>query len=970
MILAPTYSYYRVLFLISLFVLGVTGYSNAQVLPSGIPPIRNFTKKVYQAAPQNWDIARSPQQVMYFANNIGLLTFDGTFWHSYPIGNKTILRSICVLDDERIMAGGQGEIGWFFSNDFGIPEYYSLTHQMPEPYKNFEDVWHIQALGTQIFFNTSREVFIWDDKKIQVFPFNGRIEKVEKVKNEILLYEENGGLYKWQNQSFKKIASAPSINSPVTGMISRSKSDTLIITTMKDGLLYFAHNKWSKMEGPWDAFFKDSWVNQIIELADGNIAVGTAQNGLLVFHPEKKSSMYISLSQGIQNNNVLALYQDPVGDLWVCTEQGIDLIQYHAPYRMLFPDGALKGAGYAAAIHQNKLFLGTTNGLFRYDHTQSRSGFFQIPGSKGQVWKLDTLFGALFVGHHEGAFEVNKDELLPILKGTGAWKFTGVGDRSLLIGTYEGVGLFKGTTNGYKGKMLTGFEESSRIMVKDKNNEIWMSHPYRGVFNLKVDPVNEKLMAAKMGEDQGLNTDLGHYIYQLHQETYLSSEDGIYVYSSQKNRFERDKLLESQIGSESRIQLLYEDPTGNIWFHTPSETGLLEITDKGLEKDIKRRVLPAMPEKMLGGFEFIFALDNSHYLFGCEQGFTLLDMEALKQENQYKTLISAVYLATGSDSLLYKGYLKEDPLAQKTPFVLSPDQNAIRFNFSTTSFGEELREYRYQMEGLDDSFSEWTTNPEIQFNNLQPGEYKFIVQSRVGGQVQKSEAHFEFNINTPWYQLRIVQGSGILILALLILLFFFLQRKKFESEKMELESLHLEQVEIKTQLVEKTEQEITLLKNEKLQAEIQHKNNELASTTMHLVQKQELLSTIENELKKLLKHKEYPAMLRHDIQNVAQMLQADARIDEDWEKFSSYFDEVHGFFLQKLREKYPHLTANDHKLCAYLRMNLSTKEIASLMNISVRGVEGSRYRLRKKLGLDADANLLDFMLNVTKEIEV
>lgn len=924
---------------------------------------------MYQAAPQNWDIARSEQQVMYFANNIGLLTFDGTYWQSHPIGNKTILRSLCVLEDDRIMVGGQGEIGWFQNNDSGILEYHSLTGQLPSKYKNFEDVWHIQSLGKLVFLNTSREVFIWDDKKMQVLSFSGKIEKMEKANNQIFLYEENGGLYKWDKNTFRKIAVSLPTVSPVTGIISKLQTDTLIVSTMKDGLFYLLGNKWEKIESSWNIFFSENWVNQIIELADGNIAVGTAQNGLLVFHPDKRSSMYISLSQGIQSNNVLSLFQDPIGDLWVCTEQGIDLIQYHAPYRMLFPDGALKGAGYAAAVHENKLYLGTTNGLFRYDQSNSQSGFIEVSGTKGQVWKLDTLLGGLYVGHHEGAFEVTHSGIKSILQGTGAWKFTEIGDRNLLIGTYEGVGLFKKTASGYVGKVLEGFEESSRIMVKDKKNEIWMSHPYRGVFNLKIDTGNNKLRADKYGKAQGLVTDLGHYIYQIHNETYLSSEDGIYVFSAERNKFEKDSLLEAQIGKGHRVQLLYEDPTGNIWFHTPQETGLLEITDRGLDKKVKRRILPAMPEKMLGGFEFIFALDPAHYLFGCEQGFTLLDMEALKQENQYQTLISAVYLATGSDSLLYKGFGVDNTGNIPDPFILSPAQNAIRFNFSTTSYGEELREFRYQLVGLDDSFSEWTSNPEIQFNNLQPGEYRFKVQSRVGGQIQKSEAVYEFNINTPWYKLELVQGLGILFFALLIMLFFFLQRKKFESEKQEMESLHMEQVEQKTQQVEKTEQEITLLKNEKLQAEIQHKNNELASTTMHLVQKQELLSSIENELKKLLKHKEYPSILRHDIQLVAQMLQEDARIDEDWEKFSSYFDEVHGFFLQKLREKYPHLTSNDHKLCAYLRMNLSTKEIASLMNISVRGVEGSRYRLRKKLGLDADANLQEFMLNVTKEID-
>src|SRR5690606_38341031 len=211
------------------------------------------------------------------------------------------------------------------------------------------------------------------------------------------------------------------------------------------------------------------------------------------------------------------------------------------------------------------------------------------------------------------------------------------------------VGLYKKSPTGYKGKVLDGFEESSRMMVKNQKDEIWMSHPYRGVFNLQIDSEKNRIEAKKMREEEGLASDLGHYIYQIHKETYLSSEDGIYIYSGERKKFIRDTHLVTQIGTDSRIQLLYEDPSGNIWFHTPQETGLLEIRDKGLEKEVTRRVLPAMAEKMLGGFEFIFALDNAHYLFGCEQGFTLLDMEALKQENRYQTVISAVYLATGSD---------------------------------------------------------------------------------------------------------------------------------------------------------------------------------------------------------------------------------------------------------------------------------------------------------------------------------
>ena len=80
--------------------------------------------------------------------------------------------------------------------------------------------------------------------------------------------------------------------------------------------------------------------------------------------------------------------------------------------------------------------------------------------------------------------------------------------------------------------------------------------------------------------------------------------------------------------------------------------------------------------------------------------------------------------------------------------------------------------------------------------------------------------------------------------------------------------------------------------------------------------------------------------------------------------FAQHFDKVHSDFIVKLKEKHSNISNNELKLCAYLRMNLSTKEIAQLMNISVRGVEISRYRLRKKLNLATDTNLFDYLISI------
>jgi DNA-binding NarL/FixJ family response regulator len=95
------------------------------------------------------------------------------------------------------------------------------------------------------------------------------------------------------------------------------------------------------------------------------------------------------------------------------------------------------------------------------------------------------------------------------------------------------------------------------------------------------------------------------------------------------------------------------------------------------------------------------------------------------------------------------------------------------------------------------------------------------------------------------------------------------------------------------------------------------------------------------------------------------MLGETEKSDEDWSRFALYFDEVHNNYLTTLKTKFPQLSNTDLKLCAYLRLNLSSKEIAQLLNISLKGVEVSRYRLRKKLGLATEVNLHDFLLETT-----
>ena len=191
---------------------------------------------------------------------------------------------------------------------------------------------------------------------------------------------------------------------------------------------------------------------------------------------------------------------------------------------------------------------------------------------------------------------------------------------------------------------------------------------------------------------------------------------------------------------------------------------------------------------------------------------------------------------------------------------------------------------------------------------------------------------------------------------------FLKQKEKIEEENKRLQYIH--ELELN-----KSQNEIVSLQNEKLEAEINFKNSELASSTMHLVKKGELLTKIKEELSHSLKNIDNK-IAAQEIKKVIKSVSDDDKIDQEWDAFAKHFDKVHSDFVVTLKKKYANLTANEVKLCIYLRMNLSSKEIAQLMNISVRGVEISRYRLRKKIGIPSETNLFDHLMSIDGNPEV
>jgi DNA-binding CsgD family transcriptional regulator len=287
--------------------------------------------------------------------------------------------------------------------------------------------------------------------------------------------------------------------------------------------------------------------------------------------------------------------------------------------------------------------------------------------------------------------------------------------------------------------------------------------------------------------------------------------------------------------------------------------------------------------------------------------------------------------------------LSPEETVKKIP-ELPFNQNSIAFHYSCPVFYSSVR-FLVKLEGIDEEWIQ-TELPAYKYDRLPWGNYVFRVKAMDGeGNISK-ENQVAFIISSPWYW-----SLGSKLLYLFVLACLILALRVYIIRRLKKQEIRLSR---------EKERELINLKNEKLQTEIHYKSLQLANTTYSMIKKNEMLL----EMKKLMSRSKRnldPADWNH-FKDVWHLLDSNITNEDDWKAFESNFEQAHEEFLQRIKKKYPDLTPSDLKLCAYMRMNLSSKKIAPLLGISLRGVENHRYRLRKKMGLGRDVNLTEYIM--------
>ncbi len=924
----------------------------------GVAKIVNISHFDMDAGTQNWQIQQDSAGTMYIANNNGLITFNGKEWKSYPIPNHTILRSLKIIDQKRIYAGGQGMFGYFIPHNSGL-QYVDLTKLIPKEHQDFGDTWRIEQFENHIFFQTSRYIFQYDGKKITVLPAARGTEWSFLAKNQGRLYiAEKDKLYEWKQGKLTLIRK--DIFAYITGLTDLGK-EGILVSLLTEQAFLIKDNGTSPFHLPSEIV--NQQVNSISELENEQYAIGTVSNGLYIVDKNWKIIQNINSSDGLRNNTVLSSLVDKNARLWLGLDNGIAIIDANSAIRNIYPLPQVPMASYTSSVYDNKLFIGTTDGVYQTtidpdarDLSYSSHAFKKMQNSKGQVWNFAITSGEFYMLHHTGTYHYQNNNFVQ-MNQLGSWLVKETKDKQLLIGTYNG--LFS-SSNGLKDLMLLGkMDESMRFLQLEKDERYaWTSHPYRGVYRYHLENPQEK--AKLYGHEEGLPAQINNYVYKIKDQILVTNPQGIYRFDHHKNRFIRDEYWNALFGNNAIIYLK-EDQQNRVWFVSEERLGVLDLSTK------KITFFPELEKNMIGGFYHINPVDGKNILVGSYNGLFHINYEVYRSRMEKPVISFNKILVSNQvkDSILMNGYFSSqlsETKKQDQELWMPPAFNSIILDICNHDFQKDAMQYAYRIQGQGD-WSNWTSESTRTFGNLKPGKYVFEVKAKNRYDQESETLSYTVNINKPWYQslwaiiIYCCLGLGLVYLGYTLYLNqLWKQKERFEKKQRDLTYLH--ELESRDK-----EHKITELEKEKLQNDLMYKNKELASITMNIFRRSRLMDRMKLEMEEVIANIDNRET-KNEVEKIVKKLVDHSKQRDDWEQFSLHFDAIHANFLKKIKNKYPALTATDLKLCAYIKLNMSSKEIAQILHISPKGVEVARYRLRKKLNLDQQANLADFLNDI------
>ncbi|MDA3892460.1 MAG: triple tyrosine motif-containing protein [Salinivirgaceae bacterium] len=726
-----------------------------------------------------------------------------------------------------------------------------------------------------------------------------------------------------------------------------------------------------------DLFDGDKWTpKDIKEDSEGNIWIGAFGKGLIKYNPiSHTKQQFLPIEQSdksLADNRIWSLMIDESQNIWVGSfGSGVSFYDKYSnkfPFvktNIENPDNNIGSIISAAEGPNGLIWMLTENGLYQYNLNTKVFNLWSPPyGFKESIRRLYfDKSGFLWLGCSGSMVQVNITTLqyrvYDVIKFAPSRKDYIVNyieqdnKGNIWFSVYE-AGLYKIPSNqiGINNKALLDLETyvyykdsvviPSNIIWQIKstpNGNIWITtnsgfcklNQQRNIFESYSNLAHSNLYSMHPGIIWlgGLGSGLGKFEIATNKLEYYSKVNGL---------------------SSDIVFNVTGDYDGNLWLITQSGISKFSpITNTFKNYDASDGI-----EDVRFSMNSGITLSNGKFMYYSNSGFTIFNPEKIKDNlNTPKVVISDIKLYNRSITYEYADSANKKltkPLSEINKIEIGHEDKMLTISFNAVFYSSpDQIEYAYQLQGFD---KEWNYTNAMQRNatytNLSTGKYLFKVKaSNADGIWSSKTTNLEIEVVPPYWKQWYFKLIVLLVLAFVLIAFVRTQYAKIKKR------YAFEEV--------KKEREIIRLRIDKLDNELEQKNNELISKTLVLLHKNEKIKELKNQVNIVLDKVSKASQPK--VYSLLRFIQVEFKNDQYWDQFEHHFNLTHNNFIDRFKEKYPNINHKDLKVCAYVRMDLSNQEIANLLSVTLRGVEASRHRIRKKIRLDRSIALNDFIRN-------
>lgn len=904
---------------------------------------------------------------LYVASDEGLIQYEGLYPDLFQFNNRRPVRSVKIdPESKKIYTGGISEFGYFRPSAGSSLEYVCLSDSVGED-RHIGNIWGIFPDNGNLLIQGDQAVLSYDlnTGKHSVINTPWKLDGSSFIDG-VLWIATDDGLKLKVGSNIVNAPGADALKGERIRKILQYDKGLLIVTS---DALWTYKNQQLKRE-----HFADEVLKELKEIFSGalkedKLILGSVSHGLAIVDPATGNYEIYDESNGLPSNTIISLKFDNEGDLWVGMQYGIAKILLSDPVETIDNSLLHIGSGYVMALRGDQLFLGTNRGLYRtiYDPEDHKIGsnVERVGDLRGQVWGLALIDGELFCSADQGLFVIdNQGNPERIGNLTGIWdvkKMLGTQDRAY-VGTYTGLDLLRKRNGKWEHEgAVEGYSTSMYNFVQESADVIWDDNAEEGINRVVIDTLLNKVKEIRNFREAKDGTPLTAdvYINRIDNDVYFSTKNGIYTYEPKSGEIIKDREISRLLGNPGAVSRL-KKVNGNLLALTENE--LIHGDPAGILGYDKIPLSPSVTHAMHEG-DLFFPIGSDYLGYPTRNGYLLFDLsgkgDSLKKKKAPMVHINSVLLSSSGDSLLFRGNLANE----KNEPELTYKENSLKIQFGSMDDLEKGVRYSSRINNEPWSSPSWSVTKEL--SDLKPGKYRFEVKS-VSPDGKEAVDSFTFRINPPWWSTKWMWSIYVVVFLMLLILLMRLFQLRLARRQRELirekEDQIARQEERHQKETEEKDRQIQQLEREQYERELKHKSQEMANIMMSLTHKNDTLHTVKRELQNILALVPKGNLeVRKAIAGLQDKVVVDIKSDDVLKRVEDEFDIVHDNFIKRLRERYPDLNSNEIMLCAYLRMNLSTKEIAPLLNISTRGVETIRYRLRKKLSLERDASLSSFI---------